>query len=55
MKIDHFIQSELRVIASENVDISSDLNNNQDKNINELLDEKTKTESEEKENKNSQQ
>jgi hypothetical protein len=37
MKIDHFIQSELRVVASENVDISSDLNNNQDKNINELL------------------
>ena len=37
MKIDHFIQSELKVIASANLDISTDLESTQTKNINELL------------------
>lgn len=37
MNIDNFIQSELKVIASENLDISSDLEQHQTKNISELL------------------
>lgn len=37
MNIDHFIQSELKVTASENLDINSDLSAVQTKNISELL------------------
>jgi hypothetical protein len=50
MNIDNFVQSELRVIASEKLNISSDLEKEQIKNISELLiDEK------EKEQKNNKQ
>lgn len=53
MKIDHFIQSELKVVASENLDISDDLDSTQTKNISELLNnekEENTNENPEKEN-----
>lgn len=50
MNIDHFIQSELHVIASENLDISQDLNSSQSKNINELLINEAKENSEKQKN-----
>lgn len=37
MNIDNFVKSELKVTASENLDISSDLEQNQTKNISELI------------------
>jgi uncharacterized protein YfdQ (DUF2303 family) len=37
MKIDHFIQSELKVVASENLNITDDLLSTQSKHIDELL------------------
>ena len=43
MKIDNFVESILKVTASDNLDISSDLQSSQTKNINELIeDEKNK-------------
>lgn len=50
MNIDNFVQSELKVVASENIDISHDLEQLQTKNISELLiNEKEKTEKNNKE------
>jgi len=52
MNIDNFVKSELRVIASEKLNIASDLEQQQTKNINELLiNEKEKEENEHKEKK----
>lgn len=51
MNIDHFIQSELHVVASENLDISQDLQSSQSKDINELLINEAKKESENQKNK----
>lgn len=50
MKIDNFIESELKVTASDNVDISSDLTASQTKNISELLEDEKK----QKNNKNNE-
>lgn len=53
MNIDNFIQSELRVIASEKLDISNDLEIKQTKNISELLiNEEKKEENNQKSEKN---
>lgn len=50
MNIDHFIQSELKVTASENLDISKDLEAQQNNSISELLDnEKTEKNSQDQE------
>lgn len=54
MNIDHFIQSELKVVASENIDIESDLLAVQTKNISELLNNEKEENSEADEEKNEQ-
>lgn len=50
MNIDNFIKSELKVIASENLNIASDLEKQQTKNINELLIDEQKEKNNEKKN-----
>lgn len=52
MNIDHFIQSELKVIASENLDIQADLSAIQTKNIGELLNNEKEETSEKEKNEN---
>lgn len=52
MNIDNFVQSELRVVASENLDITNDLQASQTKNINELLINEKEKEQENAEEKN---
>lgn len=55
MNIDNFVKSELKVTASENLDISSDLAAQQTKNISELLiNEKEKEQENSKKNENNE-
>jgi len=48
MNIDNFISSELKIVASQNINIQDDLNTTQDKSINTLINEENNKNTNEK-------